>query len=151
MFEVFKIKKIPKKNWSSDEPFNLKPRFSTFLNLCLGLFIFGLGEGLLLVSTTGNSPWSVLAEGITKLTGISIGTSTFIVSITVLSLWVFLKQKPGIGTIMNIIIIAVVDLDTLIARRAKFVRSATKTIYVPLITTRCPRLICGRGRGISGF
>ena len=111
MFEVFKIKKIPKKNWSSDEPYNLKPRFFTFLYLCLGLFIFGLGEGLLLVSTTGNSPWSVLAEGITNLTGISIGTSTFIVSITVLSLWIFLKQKPGIGTIMNIIIIAaVIDL-----------------------------------------
>ena len=77
----------------------------------MGLTIFGLGEGLLLVSTTGNSPWSVLAEGITKITGITIGTSTFLVSIGVLLLWVFLKQKPGIGTIMNIIIIAgVIDL-----------------------------------------
>lgn len=111
MLQIFKIKSIPKKSWSSDEPFNLKPKISTFLYLCLGLFIFGLGEGLLLVSTTGNSPWSVLAEGITNLAGISIGTSTFIVSITVLSFWIFLKQKPGIGTIMNIIIIAaVIDL-----------------------------------------
>ena len=111
MFKIFKIKNIPHKSWSSEKPLNLKPKLSTLLLLCLGLTIFGLGEGLLLVSTTGNSPWSVLAEGITKITGITIGTSTFLVSIGVLLLWVFLKQKPGIGTIMNIIIIAgVIDL-----------------------------------------
>jgi len=111
MFEVFKIKNIPQKNWSSEKPLNFKPKVSTFILLCIGLAIFGLGEGLLLVSTTGNSPWSVLAEGITKITGISIGTSTFLVSVGVLSLWIFLKQKPGIGTIMNIIIIAgIIDL-----------------------------------------
>jgi uncharacterized membrane protein YczE len=106
MFKIFKIKNIPQKSWSSEKPLNFKPKVSTFFLLCLGLAIFGLGEGLLLVSTTGNSPWSVLAEGITKITGISIGTSTFLVSVGVLSLWIFLKQKPGIGTIMNIIIIA---------------------------------------------
>lgn len=111
MFKIFKIKNIPHKRWSSEKPLNFKPKLSTLLLLCLGLTIFGLGEGLLLVSTTGNSPWSVLAEGITKITGITIGTSTFLVSIGVLLLWVFLKQKPGIGTIMNIIIIAgVIDL-----------------------------------------
>ena len=111
MFEIFKIKNIPQKSWSSERPLNFKPKFSTFFFLCLGLAIFGLGEGLLLVSTTGNSPWSVLAEGITKITGITIGTSTFLVSVAVLSFWIFLKQKPGIGTIMNIIIIAgVIDL-----------------------------------------
>ena len=111
MFKIFKIKNIPHKSWSSEKPLNFKPKLSTLLLLCLGLTIFGLGEGLLLVSTTGNSPWSVLAEGITKITGITIGTSTFLVSIGVLLLWVFLKQKPGIGTIMNIIIIAgVIDL-----------------------------------------
>ena len=111
MFEIFKIKNIPQKSWSSEKPLNFKPKFSTFFFLCLGLSIFGLGEGLLLISTTGNSPWSVLAEGITKITGITIGTSTFLVSVAVLSFWIFLKQKPGIGTIMNIIIIAgVIDL-----------------------------------------
>ena len=111
MFEIFTIKSIPQKSWSSEKPLNFKPKVSTFLLLCIGLAIFGFGEGLLLVSTTGNSPWSVLAEGITKMTGITIGTSTFLVSVGVLSLWIFLKQKPGIGTIMNIIIIAgVIDL-----------------------------------------
>ena len=111
MFEIFTIKSIPQKSWSSEKPLNFKPKVSTFFLLCVGLAIFGFGEGLLLVSTTGNSPWSVLAEGITKMTGITIGTSTFLVSVGVLSLWIFLKQKPGIGTIMNIIIIAgVIDL-----------------------------------------
>ena len=111
MFEIFKIKNIPKKSWSSEKALNFKPKISTFVLLCIGLAIFGLGEGLLLISTTGNSPWSVLAEGITKITGITIGTSTFLVSVAVLSFCIFLKQKPGIGTIMNIIIIAgVIDL-----------------------------------------
>ena len=111
MFEIFTIKSIPSKSWSSDKPLNFKPRFSTFFFLCVGLVIFGLGEGLLLVSTTGNSPWSVLAEGVSKITTLSIGASTFFISVAVLSFWIFLKQKPGIGTIMNIIIIAgVIDL-----------------------------------------
>ena len=105
------IKKIPSKTWSSEKPLNFKPKFSTFFFLCLGLVLFGLGEGLLVLSTTGNSPWSVFAEGISKKTNISIGAATFIVSVSVLFLWIFLKQKPGIGTIMNIIIIAgVIDL-----------------------------------------
>ena len=111
MLQVFKINKIPKKKWSSEDALNIKPRLSTFFFLCLGLFLFGLGEGLLLLSTIGNSPWSVLAEGISNKSGLTIGSSTFFVSISVLILWFFLKQKPGIGTIMNIIIIAaVIDL-----------------------------------------
>ena len=114
MFEIFKIKNIPQKSWSSEKPLNFKPKISTFLLLCLGLALFGFGEGLLIISTVGNSPWSVLAEGISKNTGMTIGTSTFLVSIGALSLWIFLKQKPGIGTIMNIIIIAGVIELTLI-------------------------------------
>ena len=101
------IKKIPKKKWSSENPLNFKPKISTFLFLCLGLTFFGLGEGLLVVSTTGNSPWTVLAEGVSNVTNLSIGVATFFVSIGVLSLWIFIKQKPGIGSILNIIIISV--------------------------------------------
>ena len=111
MLEIFKIKKIPFKTWSSKEPLNFKPKLLTLFFLCFGLFLFGLGEGLLLVSTTGNSPWSVLAEGLANITGLTIGTSTFLVSVAVLFFWIFLKQKPGIGTVLNIIIIAgVIDL-----------------------------------------
>jgi hypothetical protein len=101
------IKNIPKVSWSSDKPLNIKPRLSTFLFLCFGLTLFGLGEGLLLVSLTGASPWSVLAQGISLHIDLSIGVITFFVSSFVLFLWFFLDQKPGIGTIMNIIIIAI--------------------------------------------
>ncbi len=101
-----KIKNIPKVSWSSDSSFNFKPKLSTSFFLIFGLSLFGLGEGLLILSTTGNSPWSVLAEGISKTSSLSIGASTFFVSVSVLFLWIFLKQKPGLGTIFNIIIIA---------------------------------------------
>ena len=100
------IKNIPKVYWSSDKSFNFKPKFSTSFFLIFGLIIFGFGEGLLILSTTGNSPWSVLAEGISKNSKLSIGAATFLVSVSVLFLWIFLRQKPGLGTIFNIIIIS---------------------------------------------
>ena len=106
------IKNIPKVSWSSKKPLNLKPKISTFFYLCIGLGIFGLGEGLLIISYTGASPWSVLAQGISLNIDLSIGLVTFFVSLFALSLWMFLDQKPGIGTIFNIIIIAVmIDLS----------------------------------------
>ena len=106
-----KIKNIPKVSWSSNNPLNLKPRLSTFFFLCFGLSLFGIGEGLLLVSYTGASPWSVLAQGISLKIDYSIGVITFAISIFVISLWIFLNQKPGIGTILNALIIAVmIDL-----------------------------------------
>ncbi len=106
-----KIKKIPKVNWSSDRPYNFKPKFSTFFFLCFGLTLFGLGEGLLIVSFTGASPWSVLAQGISLNVNLSIGTITLLISIAVLILWIPLSQKPGMGTIFNALIIAfMIDL-----------------------------------------
>jgi uncharacterized membrane protein YczE len=101
-----KIKNIPRVSWSSEKPLNLKPRISTFFFLCFGLSLFGIGEGLLLVSYTGASPWSVLAQGISLKVNFSIGVITFFISIFVISLWIFLNQKPGIGTILNAVIIA---------------------------------------------
>ena len=89
------IKKIPKKSWSSKNPFNLRPKLITIFFLVFGLTLFGAGEGLLIVSFTGASPWSVLAQGISLNTDISVGIVTFMVSLSVLSLWIFLKQKPG--------------------------------------------------------
>ena len=100
------IKNIPKVSWSSNKPLNLKPKISTFFFLCLGLALFGLGEGLLIVSFTGASPWSVLAQGLSLHINLSIGLITFFISLFVIFLWIFLNQKPGIGTILNAIIIA---------------------------------------------
>ena len=105
------IKKIPKTNWSSKYPFNFKPKISTFFYLCFGLTLFGLGEGLLIVSLSGASPWSVLAQGISLNVNYSIGVITFIISVVVLIMWIPLKQKPGMGTILNALIIAgMIDL-----------------------------------------
>ena len=102
-----KIKKIPKVTWSSQKPYDLKPGSLTLFFCCFGLVLFGLGEGLLIVSFTGASPWSVLAQGISLNVNISIGMITFLISIFVLILWIPLGQKLGIATILNAIIIAV--------------------------------------------
>jgi len=75
------------------------------------LSLFGLGEGLLIVSFTGASPWSVLAQGISLNVNLSIGTITLLISVAVLILWIPLGQKPGMGTIFNALIIAImIDL-----------------------------------------
>ena len=106
------IKKVPKVTWSSKKPLNFKPKISTFLFLCFGVTLFGLGEGLLLVSLTGASPWSVLAQGISLHIDLSIGVITFFISLLVIFLWIFLDQKPGMGTILNAVIIAfMIDLS----------------------------------------
>ena len=104
--EVFTIKQIPKVVWSSEDSFNLKPKPLTFICLVFGLFLFGLGESLLITSGAGVGPYTVLAQGISNLTDWSIGLSTFVISIFVLLLWIPLKQKPGMGTILNAFIIA---------------------------------------------
>ena len=102
-----KIKNIPIVSWSSDKPLNLKPKISTFFFLCFGLTLFGLGEGLLIVSASGASPWSVLAQGLYLNFGFSVGVITIFISFIVLLLWFPLKQKPGIGTILNALIIGI--------------------------------------------
>ena len=106
-----KIKKIPKLSWSSRSPRNLKPSFKTLLLLCFGLILFGFGEGLLIISTIGASPWNVLHQGLTLNLGLTVGTWAFLVSLLVLLLWLFLDEKIGMGTILNFIIIAImIDL-----------------------------------------
>ena len=109
LFAIFKIiKNIPKTSWSSKESLNIKPKIKTLIFLIFGLFLFGLGETLLLASGGGVSPWTVLAEGLSIYTSYSIGWCTLWLSLAVLILWIPLKQKPGIGTILNAIIIAIV-------------------------------------------
>jgi uncharacterized membrane protein YczE len=74
--------------------------------LIFGLFIFGIGDSLLIITGLGNAPWSVLAQGISLNTPLSIGEATFFISLIVLALWIPLKQMPGLGTLANIIVIA---------------------------------------------
>ena len=105
---IFTLKKIPILSWSSFDAFNLKPKIVTLLYLVFGLILFGLGETLLITSNIGVSPWNVLAQGMSFKTGYSIGITNFFVSLGVLCLWIPLKQKPGIGTILNAVIISLV-------------------------------------------
>lgn len=83
--------------------------------LIFGLMIFGIGEAFLVVTSLGNSPWVVLSEGISLNSSLNIGESTFLVSVVVLLLWVPLRQKPGFGTLANIVVIAAsIELGLLI-------------------------------------
>ena len=113
LFDIIKIKKIPNLTWSSSNPLNFKPNLKTLIYLVLGLSLFAIGETLLITANQGVSPWTVLAQGISFQTNLSIGITTFIVSLVVLILWYPLKQKPGLGTILNIILISIIiDLST---------------------------------------
>ena len=103
---IFSIKAVPSLSWSSDFPLNPKPRLTTMIMLVIGLFLFGLGEAIIIGSGSGVSHWTVLAQGISKRSDFSIGMATFFISIAILIFWIPLKQVPGIGTILNAIIIA---------------------------------------------
>ena len=106
--KIFSVRSVPSTKWSSDKPLNFSPKPVTIFILCLGLFLFGLGESLIITASVGMSPWTVLAEGLSITTGLSIGTLTFLISLGVLLLWIPLKQQAGIGTILNAIIVAAV-------------------------------------------
>ena len=113
LFDIIKIKKIPNLTWSSSNPLNFKPNLKTLIYLVLGLSLFAIGETLLITANQGVSPWTVLAQGISFQNNLSIGITTFIVSLIVLILWYPLKQKPGLGTILNIVLISIIiDLST---------------------------------------
>ena len=142
LFNFLKINKVPKKSWSSDYPLNFKPKFKTLSFLIIGLCCFGLGEALILISSTGNSPWLVLAEGLSNITDLSVGSTTFIISLFVLFLWIFLKQKPGIGTFLNVFIIAIIiDLTSLFF-------DPPSSIYQKYLLTIIAVLLVGFGSGI---
>ena len=106
MFNFVKIGEVPKTSWSSEKALNFKPKLITLAALIIGLSLFGLGEALLVTSQMGVSPWTALAQGLSNVTGSGLGFATFIISVFVLLLWIPLKQRPGIGTILNAIIIS---------------------------------------------
>ncbi len=99
-------KKVPTVWWSSPDPMSVRPRPATIAILVVGELLFGLGDSLLIAAGLGNTPWTVLAEGISYSIDWTIGEATFLVSAAVLLLWIPIKEIPGIGTILNAIIIA---------------------------------------------
>jgi uncharacterized protein len=84
----------------------------TLAVLLLGLWLFGIGEAALVNSSLGNTPWTVLAEGIAKHSRLDIGGATILVSVVVLLGWIPLRQLPALGTLANVVVIGV-SLDVM--------------------------------------
>ena len=96
---------IPVTTWTATHRWDLSTK--RVLILFFGLIIFGFGDALLVQSLTGNAPWSVLAQGLSFKIGINMGTATFLISAIVLFFWWPLGERPGFGTLSNIVLIAI--------------------------------------------
>ena len=108
------MRSVPRLRWSALSRWRARP--STLGVLLAGLWLFGTGEALLVASHLGNTPWTVLAQGFSRHSPLSIGEATFVISIAVLLAWLPLREVPGLGTLANAVVIAVaidVMLDVL--------------------------------------
>ena len=76
-----------------------------FIQLIIGLIMFGAGCAVMVKAGIGLDPWTVFSQGLSELTGIGIGWITNIVGFFVLLLWIPLRQRPGIGTVLNIALV----------------------------------------------
>ena len=95
---------VPITRWRASSRWRTGP--GTFAILVLGLWLFGNGEAFLVASNLGVSPWTVLAEGMIRHLPLSIGLATLLTSGVVLLLWIPLRERPGLGTISNAIVIS---------------------------------------------
>ncbi|MFJ6670855.1 YitT family protein [Actinosynnema sp. NPDC091369] len=75
--------------------------------LLAGLWLYGASMALQIRATLGLDPWDVLHEGLTKITGLSFGLITALVGAVVLLCWIPLRQRPGVGTVCNVVVIGV--------------------------------------------
>ena len=76
-----------------------------FLQLQIGLFLYGLSLALMVRADLGLNPWSVFHQGLSDMSGISLGMVVNLVGLLVLLLWIPLRQRPGIGTLCNVFLI----------------------------------------------
>jgi uncharacterized membrane protein YczE len=97
-------KTIPVTPWRAEHRWQLSP--ARIAILFFGLAIFGFGDALLVQGNVGNAPWTVFAQGFSLKTGFPLGVSTFIISVAVLLMWIPIKERPGFGTLANIVVIA---------------------------------------------
>lgn len=125
-------KTIPSTSWRANTTWGLidgNQSLQRFLILIFGLTLFGIGEAFLVITSLGNSPWVVLSEGISLNSNLNIGQATFFVSLMVLFFWIPLKQKPGFGTLANMVVIAAaIELGLLIIPEVN--NLALKVFYV---------------------
>ncbi|MFU2203736.1 YczE/YyaS/YitT family protein [Streptococcus pluranimalium] len=99
-----KIKVIPIMPWTASSFWDLNPK--PLLVLVFGLILFGLGEACLVLANLGSTPWTVLSQGLSAQLGVPLGMMTFIISGMALLSWISIKVRPGIGTLLNMVIIA---------------------------------------------
>lgn len=99
------VRSVPRLPWAGRGLW--QPRPVTLAVLVAGLWLFGTGEALLVASHLGNTPWTVLSQGVSRHSPLSIGEATFAISVVVLLLWVPLRERPGLGTVLNAVVIAV--------------------------------------------
>lgn len=97
-------KTVPETPWRAKSRWDLAPM--RVLILSFGLTIFGLGDALVVQSNLGNAPWTVFAQGLSLKSGLSIGWATFVTGCFVLLIWIPLRERPGFGTLANIVIIS---------------------------------------------
>jgi hypothetical protein len=97
-------KTVPITPWRANSRWDLS--FSRVAILFFGLAIFGLGDALVVQSNLGNAPWTVFAQGLSLKTGLSLGWATFVTGCFVLLIWIPLRERPGFGTLANIVIIS---------------------------------------------
>lgn len=97
-------KTVPQAPWRANHLWDLS--FGRVLILFFGLTIFGIGDAFVVQSNIGNAPWTVFAQGLSLKTGLTLGWATFFTGCAVLLLWIPLKEKPGFGTLANIVIIS---------------------------------------------
>ena len=97
-------KTVPITPWRAKHRWDLS--FSRVLILVIGLAFFGFGDALVVQSNLGNGPWTVFSQGLSLKTGLSLGWATFYTGFVVLLIWIPLKERPGFGTLANIVIIS---------------------------------------------
>ena len=142
MLNFLSVKEIPTLFWSSPKPLTIRPPVASVVILLFGISLFSLGEALLVVAGVGVSPWTVFAQGAAHTTGCSIGTATFVASIIVLAAWFPLKQVPGIGTVINAVVVAVA-LDYSLPYLPTF-----ETFYSKLVQAILGIILIGLGSAI---
>ena len=103
---------LPTMPWSAPRSAWTWPGLLPLVVLVLGLWLFGIGEAGLINAGLGNTPWTVLAQGVAKHSPLDIGGATIAISVVVLLGWIPLRQRPGIGTVANVIVIGL-SLDVM--------------------------------------
>lgn len=136
------LKSVPVLIWTAPKALTMRPPVFSFIILNLGLIIFGLGQALIFAAGIGVSPWMVLAQGIESFTQWSIGFTVFLVSAGVLLIWIPLRQIPGIGTIMNAIIVALV-IEYFLPFMPRF-----ESLSFQILEVACGVFVTGIGTGI---